>query len=177
MAKSIFKGKIYGTYDPASTNELGVVKPDGTTVDTDEEGILFVKGDLAKTRVAAIAASSNDVTTDWVAEEYYVTIDDSKVYYVTTAATKKFDTYSSTVPDDAIEVEGIATVTASDYPVGIIVVDTTDSNAAYIVAEDDAAEVTEVTDSVIITDIQITEAQYATTFDLKTSKTIHFWVD
>jgi len=62
MAKSIFKGKIYGTYDPASTNELGVVKPDGTTVDTDEE--VFVNCNTLDSHVFELPNCIENITSN-----------------------------------------------------------------------------------------------------------------
>ena len=57
MAKHIFRGKVYGTTEPATTTEAGVVKPDGITTETDESGVISVSGDLGKIRVAAIAVT------------------------------------------------------------------------------------------------------------------------
>lgn len=184
MAKHVFNGKVYGTTDPASTSEAGLVKVDGIQLDVDENGILKLVGEFAKLRVNAKAVYDNEFTADWEAGEYYVvtnhgTIHDGNVYKCITAAIKEFEIYNDEYTEDQlIKVAGIGTVDANDYPYGTLLEDTEDGNRIYDVTvhSGNEAVIVEVTDNVVLTDIEISSDLYDGQFALKNAKNIHFWI-
>jgi hypothetical protein len=160
MAKLNFRGKVYGIGDPATTNDLGVVKPDGQTILVAEDpvthestGEFYINPEVIPQTLTCYAfeaeggvaydpnaSSGEDGYFDYSVipdKEYAVDLVTEYVYYHQ--------------PEEDVDNDGVISTIVESFD--------------------------RVTTPTLITDIMISEELYETSFDLKNSKTIRFWVD